>query len=266
MRVSLTRFPGGKCRCLTLSYDDGVVEDRKLTEIMNRHGVRGTFHLNSGLLGKKGKLQPQEVAEVYRGHEISAHSATHPFLDDLPVARIVSEMLDDRKALEALAGYPVRGMSYPFGTYNQKVLAALPAAGIEYARTTASHGKFHLPAELLTWHPTCHHNNKLMELTAGFLAEQPYGRANLFYVWGHSYEFPRDNNWALIEEFCRTIGGRNDIWYATNIEIVDYLNAVKALRFSADCGIVQNPSAIAVWVAVDGAPVEIPAGATMRFA
>ena len=42
-------FPGGKHKALTMSYDDGRLEDRRLIEIFNRNGIRGTFHLNSGL-------------------------------------------------------------------------------------------------------------------------------------------------------------------------------------------------------------------------
>ena len=47
-------FPGGKRKALVLSYDDGRVEDRRLVEIFNRHGLRGTFHLNSGNLDQPG--------------------------------------------------------------------------------------------------------------------------------------------------------------------------------------------------------------------
>lgn len=63
------------------------------------------------------------------------------------------------------------------------------------------------------------------------------------YVWGHSYEFSREDIWDLIEEFCSFIGNREDIWYRTNIEIVDYLHAFKQLKFSANCSFVHNPNA-----------------------
>ncbi|MEJ0000406.1 MAG: hypothetical protein WDO13_15365 [Verrucomicrobiota bacterium] len=56
----------------------------------------------------------------------------------------------------------------------------------------------------------------------------------LLYVWGHSYEFDRDKNWELIEQFGAKVGGRDDIWYATNIEIVDYCEALRRVEFSAD--------------------------------
>ena len=66
-------YPNGLDKALTFSYDDGRVFDRKLVEIFNRYGVKGTFHLNSGTLGQKAErgdfVTPQEVKELYQGHE-----------------------------------------------------------------------------------------------------------------------------------------------------------------------------------------------------
>ena len=42
-------FPGGKHKVLTFSYDDGKLEDRRLVEIFNKNGLRGTFNLNTGI-------------------------------------------------------------------------------------------------------------------------------------------------------------------------------------------------------------------------
>ncbi len=155
--VSLSLFPGGRSKALTLSYDDGTVADRKLVEIFNRHGLRGTFHLNSGSLGREKNLAPKEIAALFEGHEISAHSVTHPYFDQLSPAAIIQEMSEDRRRLEELCGYPVRGMSYPFGTFNEQIMALLPPIGIKYARTVLSHGHFNVPDDFLAWHPTTHH-------------------------------------------------------------------------------------------------------------
>lgn len=268
-RILHNLWPGGRPRAVTLSYDDGVVEDRRLVEILNRHGLKGTFHLNSGTLGQEKKLKPDEIAAVYAGHEISAHSVNHPHLDAVPGDQLALEMLDDRRALEALAGYPVRGMSYPFGTYSGAIVGALPALGIEYARTVESHGRFHVPQDFLLWHPTCHHNHELEKKTDEFfaLAQMPWRRPMaLLYVWGHSYEFPKDDNWDLIERFAARVGAEKEtVWAATNIEIVDYVNAVRRLKTDVAGTRVLNPSALPVWITWDGAPREIPAGALVSL-
>ena len=44
----IMRFPDGKAKALTLSYDDGVEQDEHLLEIVLKHGLKGTFNINSG--------------------------------------------------------------------------------------------------------------------------------------------------------------------------------------------------------------------------
>ncbi|MZQ85307.1 polysaccharide deacetylase family protein [Paenibacillus sp. 5J-6] len=265
MRIRNDRFPGGVHKALTLSYDDGRIHDRRLVGKLNEYGIKGTFHLNSGFLGKEGYISAEEAASLFTGHEVSAHTVDHPFLEQSPTDQIVSEIIDDRRALESLVGYPVRGMSYPFGTNSDRVVSLLPALGIEYARTVASHGKFQLPDDFLRWHPTCHHK-QMMEYGEQFAKlEQRHTRMALFYVWGHSYEFENDNNWDLIDRFGEMMGGHDNIWYATNTEIFTYLQAVEQLRYSVDRHLVHNPTATSVWISVEGDSVEIPAGQIVRL-
>lgn len=263
--IAFNLFPQGKRKALTMSYDDGVTADRRLVEIFNRHGIRGTFHLNSGYLGQPGKLEPGEVASLFKGHEVSAHSVSHPSLINLPDSVIVAEMLKDREALEALVGYPVRGMSYPFGSYSQRVMRVLAGLGFEYGRTVVATNAFGVPEDFLAWPATCHHNHRLMELGQDFLRRDERRNKLLLYVWGHSYQFDSDKNWDLIEQFCALVGRNDAIWYATNIEIVDYVKAIHSLHFSAALDCVYNPSATAVWMTVDEKAVQVPPGATMRL-
>jgi peptidoglycan-N-acetylglucosamine deacetylase len=260
MQIRFDRFPGGMTKALTMSFDDGRTQDRRLVEKLNTYGLKSTFHLNSGKLGEDRYITAEEAAGLFAGHEVSAHTVTHPFLEQTPPDRVVMELMEDRAALEAIVGYPVRGMSYPFGTWNERVVQALPAVGIEYARTTNSHGTFRMPSNLLLWDPTCHHKH-MMEQADNFLAHQPrYPRLALLYVWGHSYEFDNDNNWDLIDRFGERVGARDDIWYATNAEIVEYMRASERLRFSVTGRFIHNPSAISVWVSAGSDIVEIRGG------
>ena len=59
--VTFSLFPGGKRKALTMSYDDGTVHDRRLVEIFNRHGIRGTFHLNSSWLHLPAHVSAEEL-------------------------------------------------------------------------------------------------------------------------------------------------------------------------------------------------------------
>lgn len=70
-------FPEGKHKVLTMSYDDGKKADRRLVPVFNQYGIKGMFHLNSGRLGQGDRITGEEAAELYQGHEISAHTVTH---------------------------------------------------------------------------------------------------------------------------------------------------------------------------------------------
>jgi len=262
----LLAFPGGKHKALTMSYDDGRTADRRLVDIFNRHGIRGTFHLNSGLLGRDDRVGEQEAAQLYKGHEISAHTLTHPTIARCPSEQLVEEIMEDRKRLENIAGYTVRGMSYPNGSFNRRIKEMLPHLGIEYARVVESTGQFGMPDDWQEWKPTCHHKGNLLQHAETFIGLHKKQYLYLMYVWGHSYEFDLDNNWELIESFCQLAGGRDDIWYATNMEIADYMKGFRQLRFAASGEFVENPNAMPVWLDVDGAYIEIGAGSRVNLA
>ena len=252
------RFPGGKSKALTLSYDDGVEQDIRLIDIMKKHGLKGTFNINSGLYAPEGKTYPEGTIhrrmsksmcqELYlnSGMEVAVHGLTHPYLEQLPENLCTYEVLQDRRNLEEEYGCMIRGMAYPFGTTSDSVVASLKQCGIAYSRTTVSTEKFDIPTDWLRLPATCHHRNpRLMELARNFVDNDFLRGPGLFYLWGHSYEFDQNvpnNNWGIIEEFAEFMGNREDIWYATNIEIYDYIQAYNQLIFSMDYTKVYNPT------------------------
>lgn len=235
---------------LTMSYDDGREEDRRLVALFNEYGIKGTFHLNAGL-HNPGRIPMNEYKDLYKGHEVSCHTYHHPTIARCPMEQVVWQVLEDRKCLEEVMGYPVRGLSYPNGSWNEDIVKMLPNVGIRYSRTVTSTGGFGMPADFLKWDATCHHNHNLVEKGKEFAALNKTQYLYMMYVWGHSYEFTNDNNWDVMEEFCKMIGHRDDIWYATNIEIVDYMEAVSRMQYSAVGDAVYNPSVQSVWVQVE---------------
>ena len=275
------RFPGGLSKALTLSYDDGVYEDIRLIEIMKKYGLRGTFNLNSSNM-QNAKLSNQkpgswgvaltvdQAKELYDqdGIEPATHAYSHPFLQNLPSATVAREMLEDRMFLEKLFKHPVRGMAYPYGTYSDRVVETLESCDIAYSRTVTSTGRFSIPKDWLRMPATCHHSDeRLKELTAQFLEKKHTGREQpwLFYLWGHSYEFERDKNWNIIEEFAEEIGNRDDVWYATNMEVYSYVKAYQSLIFTVEIDCVTNPSAQTVWFCLGDKVYEVAAGQTLRL-
>lgn len=262
-------FPEGRKSAFTLSYDDGQVYDRRLVELFNKYGLKGTFHLNAGMLDVKNEkdefLKKEEIKDLFAGHEVACHGYTHPWFSQLTHTRLVEEILDDKRELERLIKQPVRGMSYPYGDYSEEICSVAGALGIEYSRTVDNTNAFHIPKDFLLWNPTCHHNADVFALAERFLNPMHYVDLQLFYVWGHSFEFHRENSWERMEKFCAAIAGNKEVWYATNIQIKEYLCAAKSLIATADHDVIYNPSALTVWINAEGSTVKIDAGETIRL-
>lgn len=194
------------------------------------------------------KVQPEEFLKLYEGHEIACHTVTHPTIARCPLENVAEEVLEDRKKLEAIMGQPVRGLAYPNGSTSPKIRQMLPMMGIRYARVVGSTDDFAIPEDFYQWKATCHHNHNLLENGQRFVELFKKQYLYLMYVWGHSYEFTDKNNWEVMEEFCKLAGGRDDTWYATNIQIVDYMEVLDRLQFFADSSKVYNPSAQSAWL------------------
>jgi peptidoglycan/xylan/chitin deacetylase (PgdA/CDA1 family) len=253
-------FPEGKHKVVTMSYDDGKEEDRRLVEIFNKFGIKGTFHVNSGIMHDKSRIPQEEFKDLYQGHEVACHTLTHPTIERCPMEQVVAQVIEDRKRLEKIMGYPVRGMSYPNGSYNEDIKRVLPSLGIKYSRIVGNSDSFAMPRDYYEWKSTCHHNHNLLKLGEEFVQLHKTQYLYMMYVWGHSYEFTNQNNWEVIEEFCELVGNHEDIWYATNIQIVDYMEDAKRLQFSADGSFVYNPSVTSIWLNVGEKIIEIPGG------
>lgn len=263
MQIEFAYFPGGVRRALTMSFDDGKTADIRLAQLFQKYGIKATFHYNSANIGKESYVTAEDIKKIGAYHEISCHGQTHAFLDKIPASFAVTEVLEDKKALEDITGGLVRGMSYPYGTYTDEVLQLLPALGIEYSRTINNTNSCYLPDNFLEWHPTCHQSHDIDKMWNKLMKFNKHIR--LLYIWGHSYEFDRDDSWERMENFCKMAGNNPEVWYATNIEIKDYVTALRGLIFSTDKKTVYNPSATTVWIGANSEVVSIKGGETVRL-
>lgn len=225
----------GKMKAVTFSYDDAVTQDQRLIHMLNHYGMKGTFNLNSGLLGKANSLlredvtvahvkpRPCEIPGIYRGHEVAAHTLTHPFLPHESDEEIIRQVEEDRLALSDIVGYEVKGMAYPGGgvNFNQHVADVIRAnTGIRYARTTISSHSFAPQDDLIQFKPTVYHHvewEKMDQLVEEFLT-QPAEEPRLLYIWGHAYEFDIRNEWDRFERVLARLAGHDDVFYGTNAQ------------------------------------------------
>ena len=283
MRSVFMRYPGGKAKAVTFSYDDGVPQDQRLAALFDKYGMKATFNFNCEC-NRKFNFTKEQIKELFlsKGHEIAVHGAFHRANGNLRPIEGIRDVLDCRLELEAKCDQIIRGMAYPdtgitqmgnFGNYEQ-IKNYLTELDIAYARTLGGdNNSFLVPQDFHAWMPTAHHDNpNIMKYIDEFLnldispaAYHAKRIPRLFYIWGHSYEFDRNDNWGHMEAICQKFAGNEELWFATNIEIYDYVQAYKSLRFSADGHTVYNPTLLTIWLDADSKPYCIQSGETIRI-
>ena len=268
MMIQKNRYPNGAQKAVTFSFDI------KLIQMMKQYGLKGTFHLNSGMFGDNRsldnphgvhRLTKAEVQATYGEVEIAVHTLTHPHLETLSKEGIIHEIYEDRKSLEAIADYPVQGMSYPYGTYNQEVIDILKTMGICYSRTISSTHAFDLPEDFLTWHPSFHYRDAMAAKLIDEYLSLNKDHLSLLYIWGHSFELDKYDTWDLFEQYCAKLSNQTDIWYVTNIEIYRYMQALDRLIISCDQQTIYNPSHMTVCLSADDQVVSIKGGEVLHL-
>ena len=284
MRYRFLRYPGGKPKAVTFSYDDGVRHDIRLAETCNRYGIKCTFNINSAYIAKEpgqNKLTAEEIQHYIldSGHEVAVHGHEHKAPGACRPIDTIQDVLNCRLELEKTFGMIIRGMAYPDSgitkfhnnTNYANIKQNLQDLDIVYSRTLAGdNNTFLLPTDWHAWMPTAHHNNpKALEYAQEFVNldySKLYSAARyprLYYLWGHSYEFNNNNNWEVLEALCETLGNKEDTWYPTNIELYEYVHAYNSLVFSADGTRIYNPTLIKVWFDLDGKLYSIDSGETL---
>lgn len=267
-------WPGGRRIALTSNWDDGTEHDRRLVDIFNREGLKASFHLCSGKLGLtaaqsgwRAFVGPKELRDLYAGHEVCSHTVDHPRLWSLSEDQARWQLCEDRRRLEDLAGYPVRGFAVPYGWPAGQALCRdlAKSCGFRYLRNSVTIPQFDHPSDFLDWHPNATCSDDLGRLWDSAFARSQDQPGQLFAFYGHSYEFEDDLGWESIESFARRAGGQAPVYHATNGEIYEYVMAWRSLDWSLDGSLVRNPSATRVWFLRDGEPTSVAGGESMRL-
>lgn len=240
------RYQNFVTKAVTFSYDDGTFYDVFLADVLNKYGLKGTFNINSGLFGYNynldfgdgkilyhNRLSAEQIKTVCAGHEIAAHSLTHPLLINQPKEFLDEQVLTDMQNIDALTGEKTVGFVYPGGPHDEATDAYLQDK-VLYARTAENSHSFDLPASFVPFNPTvCHLEPQFLPLCKQYAESSP-AQINWLYIWGHSYEFAWDGVYDNFVAACKLLSGHKDIWFTTNRDIIDYVTCARALQVRGD--------------------------------
>lgn len=213
-------------------WDDGVLNDIRLTELLRKYGAKATFNLNPGLHEKSvrmtdrgykykgiyyaGKLSLDELASVYDGFQVASHTMRHAGAGDMPDADFVKDAVEARKYLEDRFRQNCPGFAWPCGRFTEGTVKGMREAGFSYGRTVRKTDRVIPCEEPMTLDPSCHFQDP------GFWNIFEKAReTGVFYFWGHSYEMMDEAVlWRDFEEKLARISSLPDLCWVDVADLV----------------------------------------------
>jgi peptidoglycan-N-acetylglucosamine deacetylase len=222
---------------ITTSWDDGDILDERVADMLDRHGLHGTFYVAQ--THRPRRLSEADIRLLAARHEIGAHSLTHPNLTQLDRAEKTREIAGSKNWLEDVTGKPVAMFCYPLGQFDNETKEVVVKAGFHGGRTTGQfsvepHRDRYAMRTTLQVHPALFRQSTIGDLIC-YLMEQRAARgstalqlstsmfrgwsrlANLlladtarddshvFHLWGHSWEIEEHDMWRECDAFLRSI-------------------------------------------------------------
>lgn len=258
-------YPFGKKKAFNVTYDDGVLQDVRFVELLNKYSLKGTFNLNSELMENEfewihdcgiavKRLKTEDAVSLYIGHEVASHTLTHPYMDSLTKEEIIRELSYDKISLEKLFSQTVRGFAIPFDYYSGLIEHCVKECGFEYARISEESLSFKPQSDYYRWKATVFHlDESLEDLTRRFIDCDE--ELALFQIVGHTYDLDAENKWDVIENIFKKISSLRDTLPMTTIEIVDYLRAMRKVEITDKY--IKNNSDKSLWFEADNTTIEV---------
>ncbi len=214
-------------------WDDGVLNDIRLTGLCRKYNAKATFNLNPALhpAHKRitdgwqfrdtgycpGKLAWDEVKSVYEGFDVASHTMCHCNAGDVDDQVFLTEAVGAKMILEDLFQKECTGFAWPCGKYTQKTADLLQAAGFTYGRTVKNTDRVSGFEHPMILHSSCHFlNPNFWEIF-----EKAKTTDGIFYFWGHSYEMMDDEKlWAEFEDKLRKLDENPEVQWISTTELV----------------------------------------------
>lgn len=119
---------------VSLTFDDGNASQYSAVEVLNSLKLRGTFYINSSVLGTPSYLTRAQLdSMVENKHEIASHGLQHRNLKYLDLDEVQRQVCWDRTNLMGW-GYKITSFAFPEAGANAMVEQAVEACGFNSAR------------------------------------------------------------------------------------------------------------------------------------
>ena len=214
-------------------WDDGVVNDIKVTDLCRKYNAKATFNLNPGLHPAHERLQPahgpeyrnnyypgklawDELKSIYEGFEVASHGMNHLNAGKVDAKVFVADAVSARNIIEDYFQRECRGFAWPYGAYTPEICEMMHEVGFAYGRTT-KYTDAVLPCEdTMMLHSSCHFQN--VDFWNIFEKSRASG---VFYFWGHSYEMRDDPElWRDYEDKLRRLSEDPEVEWVNVIDLV----------------------------------------------
>ncbi len=267
-------YKNGYNKAFNVTYDDGVLQDVRFVELLNKYGIIGTFNLNSELMKTEfswmhesglevKRLSVEAAKQLYVGHEVASHSLTHPFFsEETTTEQIFKELIEDKKNLETIFDCEIKGFALPFLYYDDNISNCVKATGFKYCRVSDESNDYNCPTDLYEWKSSIFHTEEnLMGFVDGFC--RSHNELALCQIVGHTYDLDVFDLWDKIEKVFSIVSNQKDVWFASHGEIAEYIDGMNQARISDSA--VFNQSDIDLWFCVNGQKIKVPSNSKVIF-
>jgi peptidoglycan-N-acetylglucosamine deacetylase len=229
---------------VTTSWDDGHTLDIKLSQLLYKYGLKGTFYISpkNHEFQKKDLLNEAEIIALSGSFEIGAHTLNHVALSGVDNNQARYEINESKRYLERLLSKEVRCFCYPRGDYRPIHVYIVKNAGYKLARTTKtfatnlSHSPFLSPTSV---HAYDHWSDVLpvakfsrfnpykfgsyyrkWDVLAMAMFDRVIQTGGVFHLWGHSWEIEKFHDWKRLENVLEYVSARKNVTYVENGNLI----------------------------------------------
>lgn len=227
---------------VTTSWDDGHKLDLRVSELMKKYNIKGTFYispLDREIVPEK-RLTKKELLELSEDFEIGAHTMTHPVITRVDDISVKKEILDSKEYLESILNKKVEGFCYPGGYFDKKHKDMVKDLGFRFARTVSRFSKdigsdaFEIPTTVHAYRHWSDLFSILKEVglvrflksyfnwdeLAIILFDKTLKDGGVYHLWGHSWEIDNNRDWKRLERVFQYISRRENVNYTTNSNLI----------------------------------------------